>query len=350
MKCKECLNVFERIGDAFNSPLSTVELLEVVAESLVSQFHLKGCHFRLLSRDQKVLEHVASYGLSESFLSKGPVDAERSVAEALKGRTVHILDCSTDPRIQYPLETAEEGLASLLTVPLKTRGQVIGVMRLFTPEQREFNPQEREIIDVVATFSASAIVHSMFHGILEHVTQAIRTSLELDQVLQAIVETVCEDLRCKGCTIHLCDSKGKHLELRAASGLSESFLARLKEEPGRRAIAALKGECVPVLDARHDPEIRNHELLPQEGVSSLLFVPLMSRDRAIGILCVYTHLPYEFSEDEIYLLTSIGEQCALAIRNAQMYETIKLRYEDVVVEFQQWFEHYCVYPSRQQQV
>ncbi len=350
MKCRECLGIFEKIGDAYNSPLSTVELLEQVAKALAEYLQLRGCHFRLLSRDQKVLEHVASYGLSETFLAKGPVDAERSVAEALKGRTVEVFDCTTDPRMQYPLECAQEGLASLLTVPLRTRGQVIGMMRLFTAEPKKFSSQEREIIEVAASFCASAIVHSMFHGILAHVTEVIRTSLELSQVLQAIVRVVSEDLRCKGCTLHLCHGEGGALELGAAFGVGEGLLAKIREDPGPRAQKALKGECVPVIDAPHAVDVPYFQELAAEGVSSMLYVPLLSRNQAVGVLCVYTYLPYEFSEDEIYLLTSIGEQCALAIRNAQMYESIKHRYDDVVVDFQRWFEHYCIYPDRQQQV
>ena len=56
----------------------------------------------------------------------------------------------------------------------------------------------------------------------------------------------------------------------------------------------------------------------------------------------------EFSDDEKYLLTSLAEQCALAIRNAQMYAALKRRYDSTVNEFQQWFEHYYSYPPTKQ--
>jgi GAF domain-containing protein len=103
---------------------------------------------------------------------------------------------------------------------------------------------------------------------------------------------------------------------------------------------------VAILDAQTHPEIRHHEEMAREKISSVLFVPLMSRQEAIGILSVYTHKPYTFSDDEKELMTALGEQCALSIRNAQMYHTIKRRYEGVVDEFQQWFEHYQTYPVR----
>jgi GAF domain-containing protein len=345
MECQQCRNVFHVIGDAFNSPVGTVEILERAASALAAEFELKGCHFRLLSRDQKILEDVASFGLSKKFLSKGPVDAEKSVAEALEGQVVMVADCSSDPRIQYPKEFAEEGIVSLLTVPLESRGQVIGVMRLSTSEPRQFTVDEVAFFRVAALFCSSAVVHAMFHQILEHVTDSIRSSLDLDEVLNSIARVVTEDLRSKGCSIRLLDRTEKHLELRAAYGLSPRYLEKASADPGKGVWKALEGECVSILDAHNDKRVKNPEEAIHERIASMLFVPLMIRDQGIGVLSVYTHRQYQFSEDELHLMQAIGEQCALAIRNAQMYATVKRRYEAVVDEFHQWFEHYHTHPS-----
>jgi len=344
MDCRQCQDVFQVLGESLNSPTTTVELLEATAKVLVEQFDLKSCHFRLLSRDQKILEHVAAWGLSEKFLNKGPVDAERSVAEALQGRVVAITDCSTDARIQYPLEFAEEGIASLLTIPLTTRGQVVGVMRLGTSETREFTRDEIDFFTMTALFCTSSIIHSMFHQILEHVTHAIRSSLNLDEVLDAIVRVVADDIRARGCAIRLLDRKTKTLELRAQHGMSQQYLEKVSAAPGPAVTDALKGSCVAVLDAATDPRIRHTAEVVQQKVKSILYVPLMVRDEVIGVLTVYTHKPYEFSDEECHLMLSIGEQCALAVRNAQMYEAVKHRYDSVVDDFQLWFEHYHSYP------
>ncbi len=344
MECRQCHNVFQVIGDAFNSPIGAVEMLERAAKALVDEFGLKGCHFRLLSRDQKILEHVASYGLSDEFLDKGPVDAERSVVEALTGNVVMISDCAGDPRIQYPDAHRKEGIASVLIVPLTTRGQVVGVMRLSSAEPRQFSVDEVEFFRVAALFCTSSVTHAMFHQIVEHVTDSIRSSLDLDTVLNDIVRVVTEDLRAKGCTIRLLDAAGKNLDLRAAYGLSPRYLEKASATPGKGVWKALEGECVTILDARQDPRVRHHEEVIQERIASMLFVPLMIRDTAIGVLSVYTHRQYAFSEDEIHLMGAIGEQCALAIRNAQMYAAIKRRYDSVVDEFHQWFEHYYTHP------
>jgi signal transduction protein with GAF and PtsI domain len=345
MECISCVRIFEEVGDAFNSTLGTEEKLEQVARAIVKYLDIKSCHFRVLSRDQRSLEHVASFGLSQTFLSKGPVDAEKSVAEALNGNVVMVEDCANDPRIQFPKEHVDEGIVSLLTVPLSARGNVIGVMRLSSNRKREFSEQELTAIRTLASFSTSTITHSMFHDILGKVAAAVRSSLDLKEVLESTVRVVCESLRVRGSTIRLLDRRG-HLELRATFGLSQQYLETASSDPGNAVAEALGGMCVAILDARTDPRIRHHDEMTREKISSVLFVPLMSRNEAIGVLSVYTHNPYTFSDDEKELMTALGEQCALSIRNAQMYHTIKRRYADVVDEFQQWFEHYETYPVR----
>jgi GAF domain-containing protein len=75
-------------------------------------------------------------------------------------------------------------------------------------------------------------------------------------------------------------------------------------------------------------------------------VPLETRGKPIGILSLFTNNPYAFSEDEKQLMMSIGEQCALAIDNAMMFEALKRRYETLVDDFHLWFEHSQSYPQR----
>jgi GAF domain-containing protein len=104
---------------------------------------------------------------------------------------------------------------------------------------------------------------------------------------------------------------------------------------------------VPILDARNDPRVPSNELAAREKIGSMLFVPLRVRERSLGVLCLCTHHPYAFSEDELFLMRSIGDQCALAIQAAQMYASIKNRYESLTVDFQTWFQHYHTFPTQQ---
>ncbi len=347
VKCRQCRNVFNEIGLALNAQLDTHSMLERAARSIVEQFDLKACHFRLISRDQQTREDAGSFGLSAEFLKKGPVDAERSVAKALKGKVVMVTDCIRDPQVQYPEAFAAEGIVSMLTVPLEVRGQVIGVMRLTTSETREFGEDEIELFEVAAMFCASSIIDSMFHQILGHVTASIRSSLDLSTVLNAIVTVVSEDIRAKGCAIQLLDRKISAFEPRAAFGLSSTLVDGLERVFAESIMSlVLSGECVAIFDGSKDPRIVARGLVAEEGISSILLVPLVSRGEVIGILSLYTHHPYQFSDAEIQLMVSIGEQCSLSIDNAMMFAALKRRYENLVDDFHQWFDHTTPSPER----
>ncbi len=63
------------------------------------------------------------------------MDADKSIAETLDGQTVLILDTSNDSRVQYPEEAKKEGIASVLSVPITVKGQIIGVLRIYTSEK-----------------------------------------------------------------------------------------------------------------------------------------------------------------------------------------------------------------------
>lgn len=348
VRCRQCHNVFRVIGDALNSQLDTPILLESAAEAIVEQFGLKACHFRLLSRDQLTLEHCASFGLSDRFLGKGPVDAERSVAEALKGKIVIVPDCTSDSRVQYPQAFVDEGIKTMLTVPLETRGVVIGVMRLFASKVRDFKDEELEFFRVAAPFFTSSIIHSMFHGILDRVTESIRSTLELSDVLDSIVQVVVEELRVRGSVIQLLDKDMSLLEAKACYGLSKPFVERLPEVYSEQLVEeVLDGGCVSILNGRSDERVSLRQAIAYEKVSSILLIPLRSRGQALGVLSVFTHNPYEFSDEEKQLMIAIGEQCSLAIVNAMMFAALKSRYNTLVDDFNVWFESTCVHPGRE---
>jgi signal transduction protein with GAF and PtsI domain len=338
MECQECLSFFETIGNAFNSPIETKELFRLIADTLVKNFKIDACAIWLLSRDRRTLDDVASSGLSQKFLSKGPLDSERSVAEALDGKIVSITDCTNDPRIQYRAAFAEEGIVSLLAVPLAARGQVIGVLRLYSKRGMEFSQQEKDVLKVAASFCACAVLHSMFQKILRDVSETVRTSLVLDDVLQGIVKVITEDLRAKGCLIWLLHPDTKRLELKASYGLSQPYLESGPRDTAKAATEIIEGKAVAIYDAAEYLEYP--EQARREGVGSLLSVPLMIYGRSIGVLRVYTYKPYEFSEDEINLMAVVGEQCALVIRHAQLYGGMKESYDALMTDFHRWFDQF----------
>ena len=164
------------VAKSVNSSLSLPQVLVLIAESTAKAMGTKACSVRLLDPMREQLEISAEYGLSPSYILKGPVKVSKSPidAEVLEGRTVQIYEAGGDPRLQYPEEVAREGIASILAVPVCVRDVVIGVMRVYTAEPREFSADEVEFLTAVANLGGIAIENARLYQTLEAEFQAIR--------------------------------------------------------------------------------------------------------------------------------------------------------------------------------
>ncbi|MEW6365828.1 MAG: GAF domain-containing protein [Acidobacteriota bacterium] len=338
MPAPEHLKIFETAAEVLNSPAEVPEMLRAISNAIARGMSIKGCQFFLLSRDQRVLEPIASSGLSEAFANQESVEMNRMLREILQGQPVSVRDCTTDPRIHRSLAYSVEGIRSTLWIPLKSRGQVIGAMQLTTADVHEFSEEEIEVARVVAAVCASLILRSMFQRIVSGVSDTVRHSLDVDEVLKRIVRVITEDLRAKGCLIRLIDPDTNRLELRAAYGLSEAYLQSGPRDAAKATAEVLEGKPVFFLDAGQ--YLQYAEDARREGIASLLSVPLMIHGKSIGVLRVYTYKPYEFSEEEIHLMKMVAEQCALLIKNAQLYSGMKERYQQLIGDFHEWFDRF----------
>jgi GAF domain-containing protein len=303
---------------------------------MVDNLCVKGCEFFLLSRDQRQLENIASFDLNEKFAFSGPLDVVGMVEEVLHGETVSVSDCGSDPRVCHLPAYRDEGVKSLLLVPLKTRSQVIGSMHITTAEERAFSSDELTVIQTIAALCTSVTLRWMFQKMLHHVSETAPLHLDIKDVLNQIVKVIAEDLRVKGCLIRLLDPDTQRLELWASYGLSQAYLDKGPRDAGKAKAETLEGRCVAVYDATQ--YLQYPEEARREGIASLLSVPLLIHGRSIGVLRIYTHKPYEFSADEISLIRTVGEQCALLIHSARLYSFIKERYDTLMVDFQNWFD------------
>jgi len=164
---KEELRYFELFRDVckvINSSLDLKEVLILITENIVKLINVKACTIFLLDKSRNKLDVSASYGLSEAYLRKGPLDADKSIAETLDGKIVLILDTSNDSRVQYPEEAKREGIVSVLSVPMTVKGQILGVLRIYTSEQRDFSDDEYKLISGLADIGGIAIDNArMYH-------------------------------------------------------------------------------------------------------------------------------------------------------------------------------------------
>lgn len=165
---------------AINSTLKIAEVLEVIVRTTTEATKAKGCSLLLLDEEmtkRKYLVHTATYGLSEHYLRKGVIAADRSLADALKGEVVIVSDVSSDPRLQYPAEAIKEGIGSMLCVPLTARGVVVGAIRIYNSQKQDFSTHDIKLLIAIADLSAIAVQNERMHNSLRKAYETCRVEL-----------------------------------------------------------------------------------------------------------------------------------------------------------------------------
>ena len=145
------------IAAAVNSARTSERVLSIIMETVAKALEAKGCSLMLLTPDRKALLHTAAYGLSDWYVQKGPVSADKSISEALEGKPVAISNATKDERVQYREQAKREGIASILSAPMLLREQIVGVIRVYTEERRRFTTDDIYFVQAVANLGAIAL-------------------------------------------------------------------------------------------------------------------------------------------------------------------------------------------------
>ncbi len=325
------LESYQNICKAISTSLTLSEVLNLIVTNVVKVMNVKACSLRLLNKDTRRLELVAYHGLSDRYANKGPVESDGSVIDALAGKPVSIYDITSDENSKYRREALEEGIRSILSLPLRFHDEVIGVLRMYTSEPLEYAGEDLKFVSAIAEQAAIAIVNArVFEGIVsrekeylrvfQDVTGAVSSSLQLDEVLDMIVRTLPEVMGLKAATIRLFDDAAKELKLVAAYGLSEKYLNRGPVDMEANIREALQEKPVAIHDVSTDPRVHYRKEAEEEGIKSMLTLPVVVRGKVIGILRLLTSHVRHFNQQDIDFAAALAEQCGTAIENARMYE------------------------------
>jgi transcriptional regulator with GAF, ATPase, and Fis domain len=160
----EYLKLFKELCKKINSSLDIGDVLKSITESVVKTLAVKGCAIFLLDKAQKRLLYSSSYGLSEAYVNKGPIDSEKSIAETLQGNWALISNAQTDQNIQYREEAKKEGILSILSGPMSVKGAVIGVIRIYTSQPLSLSDVENEFITGLAEIGSIGIENARLYS------------------------------------------------------------------------------------------------------------------------------------------------------------------------------------------
>jgi len=238
-----------------------------------------------------------------------------------------------DPRFKCFDILPEDKYEAFLSVPMIFRGRVNGVINVQHRQAHTYPKEAISLLELVAKqvggmveqarlYEESRIKARQFDQLVK-VSHSITSEKYLDEILNLIVVVTAEMFNSKICSVMILDDKkGEELILKATQSLSEEY----KKKPNLKVNNSLTGDVVrtrrpvAVSDVRREQRYFYRELAIREGLVSMLAVPMIVKDKAIGVINVYTTEPHEFTEEEIDVLQMVANQAAVAVENTKLME------------------------------
>ncbi len=162
-KSLQYFRTLHEVTSAVLSTLDSKEVIQLIVDKVVDIMQVKASALRLRNEITHELELIATTGLSEKFLAKGQPHTDQSISETLAGRPVLITDTANDPRLEYPKETVAEGLASILSMPIIAQRRVVGVLRLYSADVRQYSQEEITFLSALAEIAGVAIMNARMY-------------------------------------------------------------------------------------------------------------------------------------------------------------------------------------------
>lgn len=327
------LDLFIKVTKAITSSLDHHEVFDLITKKIPEILNVDATTIRLLDASGKNLILRAAHGLSQTYLNRGTIDTEEPVFKALKGEPIVIADASIDPRIKYPEATKKEGIKSILVVPIPIRGKIYGILRLLTKYSRSYDQDEIDFVTALGEQCGIAIENARifnemraqlnYFKAIHEIGKEINKTYELDKILDLIVSRLPAVMNLKAATIRLIEFPDGKLKLKAAYGLSQTYLERGPLDEELSTFYLRQGEPIFILDAKKDIHTIYHKEAESEGICSILAVPITVQDEVIGILRLLTAEIRYFTDADLNFAMAVAEQGGVAIQRAIDYSRLK---------------------------
>ena len=169
--------------------------------------------------------------------------------------------------------------------------------------------------------------HTIYYDTITRLTTAISQCKDPEEVALVTAESVKTAFKARGCSVFLVNRETSELGLVASSGLSSEYLAKGPIYFMQTIREAKDAVPVAIYDVMDDPRIGYPNEAKKEGISSLLGVPIISHDKILGALRIYTKNPWEFSVNDITLAQAVALICGMAMDMCRMYKGYKTSIE-----------------------
>ncbi|MBV9573662.1 MAG: GAF domain-containing protein [Acidobacteriales bacterium] len=316
------------VADVVNTTLDLDTTLRRVAELVRKVTDYEIFAILLLNEKTQELRFRFQVGYPPGVVERLRIKVGEGVTgiAAQRREAILVSDVSQDARYI----SAVPQVRSEVAVPLIVKNRVIGVIDIESPEPNHFTEEHKQLLMLIASRMAVGIENARLYTrttrqartltLLNEIAQELTSILDLDELLKRIAELLSRLIDYQMFSILLLDASGENLQHRFSLRFQENINLKHDIPLGRGVVgyAAQKGEAVLVPDVSKDP--RYIESNPE--TRSELAVPLVYKDRVIGVLDLEHTRRRFFTEEHARTITTLAAQVAIAIENAQLYQQI----------------------------
>ena len=309
----ERLKLLYQVSNVIHSTLDPQEALQLILREAVRLMRAASGSVALINPTSGLLEIQASRGLpADAAKFKLRIGTGITGWVARMGKPARVGDVTQDPR--YVMLRSE--VRSELAVPLEVRGEVRGVINVDSDRLNAFSAEDQELLEELALQAAKVIQNTWLYEQLRlkarlfeslaSVSRVINSTLNMDDALSAITHEACVLMRAKMCSLMLLDESREWLDLRASYGAGRAYIGKPRLSAGESLLGVVVRRQKPlqVENVQVSTRYQNVEVARQEGLVSLLSLPLIFAGQTIGALNVYTGQPYHFSNEEVNISVS----------------------------------------------
>jgi len=328
----ELLSTLFELGREVTSVLDLPELLEKIPQLIARLTRFSAFAVYLLDETRQELHIAYAVGYPQDVVRTLRLKVGQGVvgASVEQGRPILVNDIAKEPRFVGPLRN----MVSQLAVPMRRKGKVIGALNLLNESEGAFTFQDEALLRQFAAHVAVAIENArLFRSerqyvdtleTLAEIGREFGAILNLDELLTHIANLTRRVIDYRTFGILLVNEETRELEMKVAVRYGDKVsLPRVKLGHGLVGYAALHGEPVLVPDVAADPRY----IKVVDDARSELVIPLMVKDRCLGVFDLESPELDAFTKHHVEILTLLGSQAAVAIENARLVDTIRANEE-----------------------
>ena len=333
----ELLSTLSELGREVTSVLDLDELLAKIPSLIARLTQFSAFSVYLLDEKRQELRVAFATGYPEGVAPNLRLKVGQGVVGAAvqEGRPILVNDIHLEPRYRGPLRN----MLSQLAVPMRRKGRVIGALNLLHEKANAFSAQEETILRQFAAYTAIAIENARLFESEHHYIDTLETLAEIGREMSSILDLDVLLTRIAGLTkrliayrtfgIFLLNKQTQVLEMKLAVRYGEEGTPKsMRLGEGLVGWSAQHKEPVLVSDVSQDPRYLN--LVPD--VKSELVIPMLIKDRCIGVFDLESPELDAFTKEHKELLTLLASQAAVAIENARLYEEVRRNEERIEKE------------------